>query len=370
MAKKYTSHGNFKVEDAQLYTVFGRTDRKKQIISQKSWLAILEIFIHQHSLESAYQIYQGLNFQINDLLLVEIDKCRRILETSDDFVISLEPQKLIVYPNGLKDIINLGTKIDLSQVSRETYQVLHHLLEQQQLEDDLDAITSFSTFTNVVELMDEIGLLSPAIGTIDWGDFRKKVPICHVVGFTRGVPIDRYYLGKFVTEIQEQVVGKVLEIGGAPGYHEFYNFSELPEYRLLDLEAGPSVDIVGDVHDPSVVEPESMDSIVIFNVLEHCYAPGDVVQNIHRWLKVGGKCFCLVPNAQRLHKAPADYWRPLPDGIAFLFKNFAKQKLYVYGNPMSVVASFFGIAVEEMVTEDLDAFHPNYPVITCIVAEK
>ncbi|MEA5625683.1 class I SAM-dependent methyltransferase [Nostoc sp. UHCC 0251] len=371
MASHYVTSSFLQVQNSKLYAVFGWSQRPKQMISSKLWLTILEIFVHEHDIEKAHNIYcskQGA--PIDEKLYLKIQNYYDSLKHSDNFVVSLLDKQINLYDSGFKGIVDLDPVIDLGVVSRETYQVLPLLFYKQQLEEDLDTVDSLKSFTQVVELMNDIGLLSPAIGAIDWGSFNRKNPICHACGFTRGTPIDRYYLSKFVEEIKDQVVGNVLEIGSVPKDREFYNFSDRPGYRVLNLEASPGVDIVGDAHDQSLIEPESYDSIIIFNVLEHCYAPWQVAQNIHSWLKVGGKCFCLVPNAQRLHDRPADYWRPLPDGLSLLFKNFARHKLYVYGNTKSVVAIFHGITVEEITKEDLDAFHPDYPVISCIVAEK
>jgi hypothetical protein len=46
--------------------------------------------------------------------------------------------------------------------------------------------------------------------------------------------------------------------------------------------------------------------VIIFNVLEHCYAPWMAGQNIYRWLKIGGKYFAMVPNAVIIHGTPVD----------------------------------------------------------------
>lgn len=67
---------------------------------------------------------------------------------------------------------------------------------------------------------------------------------------------------------------------------------------------------------------------------------------------------------------PKDYWRPLPDGMKQLFQDFSEYNLHIYGNPLTVLASFMGVAAEELSTEDLDDFHPDYPVSTCIAALK
>lgn len=196
------------------------------------------------------------------------------------------------------------------------------------------------------------------------------VPICHLFGLTRGTPIDHYYLNQFVEEIRGEIKGKILEIGGTPKDRDFYEVNAHDSYQVLNLEPGLGIDIVGDIHDPSVIETESVDSVIIFNVLEHCYAPWIAVQNIYRWLKIGGKYFAMVLNAVRIHGTPIDYWRPLPDGMKYLFKDFSKQKLYIYGNLITLIASYHGIATEELSSEEINNFNLDYPVTTCIVAEK
>ena len=78
----------------------------------------------------------------------------------------------------------------------------------------------------------------------------------------------------------------------------------------------------------------------------------------------------MVPSAQRLHDFPCDYWRPRPEGLQQFFQGYSQQQLYVYGNPLAVVASFMGIAAEELLAHELDDWHPYYPVATCLVATK
>ena len=215
-----------------------------------------------------------------------------------------------------------------------------------------------------------MGLLSPENNSLDWGNLKKPVPICHAFGLTRGTPIDRYYLSQFIEEIRGEIQGKILEIGGTPKDRDFYEVNYRDSYQVLNLEPGLGIDIVRDVHDPSVIESESVDSVIIFNVLEHCYAPRIAVQNIYKWLRIGGKCFVMVPNAVRIHRTPVDYWRPLPDGVKYLFKDFSEQKLYIYGNLITLIASYHGIATEELSLEEVNDCNPDYPVATCIVAEK
>ncbi|MEH2313098.1 MAG: methyltransferase domain-containing protein [Nostoc sp.] len=368
MPKQYVPNAFLKVEDSQLYAIFAWSQRTAEMIPSKSWLAILEIFIHEHSLDKAYQIFQKIQLEpIANKVIQELKKYEQLLQNA---LVFLADGSLTIFGKGFRSFIEKEMQYELGFLSRESYQVLLQLFSQYQLEDDLKSIENIEDFRKLVERLENLGLLSPATGSIDWGDLKKTVPICQAFGLTRGTPVDRYYLSKFLKEIQTQIGGNILEIGGTPKDKDFYQINPGTSYQILNLEPGPGVDIVGDVHDVSVIKPESFDSVIIFNVLEHCYAPWIAVENIHTWLKPGGKCFAMVPSAIRVHATPVDYWRPLPDAFAWMYKNFSQHKLYVYGNPSTVIASYHGIAVEELTSEELDAYHPDYPVATCILAEK
>lgn len=78
----------------------------------------------------------------------------------------------------------------------------------------------------------------------------------------------------------------------------------------------------------------------------------------------------MVPNAQRIHNDPRDYWRILPDGMESLFTIFLVRKMFVYGNPVTVTAAIMGIAAEELSEEELNFYNNEYPVATCIYAIK
>jgi SAM-dependent methyltransferase len=220
-----------------------------------------------------------------------------------------------------------------------------------------------------VKNLQEEGFLLPDVGAVNWGDLRRPQPLCQFFGFMRGTPIDRYYLDQFIKSIQKEVSGITLEIGGEKTNQELYGFKLTTEYRVLDLP-GWSDDIVGDATNPEAVSDNSFDSIIIFNVLEHCENPQAVVDNIYKWLKPGGRAFAMVPCTQRIHPTPRDYWRPMPDGLQVLFKAFHEKKVTTYGNITTVIASFHGIAVEELTTAEMDFTHPDYPVVACIVAQK
>ncbi|WP_341529138.1 methyltransferase domain-containing protein [Nostoc sp. UHCC 0302] len=369
MIKKfYVASAILTAKDSQIVAIFDSNHQKTQIIVNKSWLTILEIFIHEQSLEVAYQRFQEINCSLISKYL--LNQCIQARNNSNNFLVLLGNKTLKISQKELLNLRSADQKNDFSAISLETHQVLICLFHQEYLIADESKIYSFDDFSETVEYLATLGLLSPAVSTLDWGDLKRQFPLCHKFGFTRGTPIDRYYLDQFVNEIRHQVVGSVLEIGGTLLNKEIYQFFHATEYQTLDVVSRPGVTLVGDIHNSTIIIPESLDTILLFNVLEHCHNPWVVVQNIYNWLRVGGKCFCMVPSAQRLHNAPKDYWRPLPDGMKELFQDFSEHNLHIYGNPLTVLASFMGVAVQELSTQDLDDFHPDYPVATCIAALK
>jgi hypothetical protein len=361
MTKGYVASACLTTRHGQVAAVLDSKQQKTQIIDNSAWLTILELFIHERSVEAAYQQFQSIS--VPPPLFVEVLwQQRPALCNADTVLVQIADQSLQVMKNGVH--------LDLSAASRKTCQILTALFHQAHFGADASTIGNVDAFHQAVHHLVTVGLLSPACHTIDWGDLRRTSPFCQVFGLTRGTPIDRYYLGQFIRDIRPQVTGTVLEVGGVVRNRDLYQFEQATAYQTLDLADGPGVTLVGNVHDPATIRAASLDAVVIFNVLEHCQNPWVVVHNIYQWLRVTGKCFCMVPSAQRLHDFPRDYWRPLPDGMQQLFQDFSQQQLYVYGNPLTVVASFMGIAAEELSPHELDAWHPDYPVATCLVATK
>jgi len=227
----------------------------------------------------------------------------------------------------------------------------------------------YSAFSEKVRRLWNQGLLTVPFGQFDFGDFDRLSPACLDFGFSRGTPLDRYYLNKFVAESRDLVVGSVLEIGGQKGSHELYGFKNATSYVTMSIDSSDA-DITTDAHDASAALPESYDSIIIFNVLEHCRRPWVIASNIYSWLKPGGRVFVMIPNMQRIHEGPGDYWRILPEGLRSIFNQFNVEKLVTYGNLFTSIAALSGVSSEEIPTGDKDSLDTDYPTITCMTGSK
>lgn len=342
---------------------------------------VLEIFTHHHSVADAHRVYESTR-QMRAQYLTTLSHLLADMVSGQTAMLLIKQKVLVCASNELAKAFMLlsdghlgnqsGTNTsgirDLSTMSKNMPLVAAAL--EKELHPDVGEYPALSLeeFQSLAERLAAERLLTVPIGGIDFGDFKRAEPFCPQFGNLRGTAIDRYYLNKFVAEIRSEVKGVTLEIGGSKSNRELYKFTNTTSYLTMDLMEGE--DIVGDAHNPNAVDEASLDSIVLFNVLEHCERPWVVVDNLYRWLKPHGQVFCLVPNAQRLHRTPMDYWRIFPDALDSIFARFPQRKLYIYGNPLTTLAAYYGIASDELSAEDLDYYHENYPVANCIHAQK
>lgn len=367
MTKQYAPYIFLKIEDYQVYAVCGWSRSSPQLIPSQSWLAILQIFTYCHDLESAYAIFNQIRLSpISEETAQKIGQYQHLI--CNQALVLLREKDLTILEKDFNSFFD-KQQFSLNNFGENNPQLLIHLFSSCYLKNDLVEINQ-TAFNNTVLHLEKIGLLSPTVNSIDWGDLKRIAPFCQTFGFLRGKPIDRYYLDKFINEIKQEICGDILEIGATENARESYDLNSDSSYRVMNVCVWKGVDIVGDAHDTNNVEAESFDTILLFNVLEHCYAPWLVLENIHKWLKPGGKCFVSVPSAVRIHHIPQDYWRPLPDAFNWMLRNFSQWQVFTYGNAMTVVASYYGVSAEELTTEELDSYHSDYPVITCVSAKK
>lgn len=216
------------------------------------------------------------------------------------------------------------------------------------------------------------GLLVPRPAGTALTDALPRRPLCQLFGMQRGTPLDRYYLTRFVEDVRPAVTpaGHVLDVGGETANRIEYRLHGVRRYDALDVAGGPGVTVVGDAADPGTVAAGSVDTVLLFNMLEHTPQPRVVVDNVHAWLRPGGTCLAMVPAAQRLHDFPRDYGRPSPATLAGLFDGFAEVESRSYGNLATAIGSLAGLAAEEFDRETLDEQLPDYPVAVCLRARK
>lgn len=125
----------------------------------------------------------------------------------------------------------------------------------------------------------------------------------------------------------------VIDIGGGRGFIKelarYKKYFTNCGYKSLDFDPETKPDILADAHQLPF-KNNSIDAVICKAVLEHVQEPQKVIDEIHRILRSGGKCFVYVPFLYNYHGSGEkyrDYYRFTKDGIEYLFRKFSKIEI-------------------------------------------
>jgi SAM-dependent methyltransferase len=105
---------------------------------------------------------------------------------------------------------------------------------------------------------------------------------------------------------------------------------DVREYIGCDIQAGPGVDRIEDIHSLSLPD-ESVGTVVCFETLEHVADPIRAVQEMHRVLKPGGVLAISSVMFFPIHEHPWDFWRFTPEGFERLLEPFESRIVLSHG---------------------------------------
>lgn len=112
--------------------------------------------------------------------------------------------------------------------------------------------------------------------------------------------------------------GPVLELGAGYGGETSREMVERAglEYQTTDVCTGPGVDYVADFEADSCLSSfphRNFGTVLVLNVLEHVFAPIEVLDNSVKLTRPGGTVIVITPCMWPVHNYPRDYQRLLPD---------------------------------------------------------
>jgi SAM-dependent methyltransferase len=140
------------------------------------------------------------------------------------------------------------------------------------------------------------------------------------------VPVgEREAVTEFKARARELSAPRVLELGTLRSiaerctmHHDYV--PQAGEFLGTDIQAGPDVDIVADVHQlTEVVGRESFDIIISCSTFEHLKYPHLAAHEVMKALKVGGLLFIQTHQSFPIHAFPFDYFRFTREALAGLF---------------------------------------------------
>ena len=217
----------------------------------------------------------------------------------------------------------------------------------------------------------------PPVGRVHFGDLRRQSPICSDWGFSRGTPIDRYYLEQFVARHADDIRGRVLEIGTNEMTQRYGENRVIQSDVLHVADTEPPVTIVADLTKCDEVPAGVFDCIIATQTLQFIYDVHAVVRSLRRMLKTGGVVLATVPGISKI--SPEDmerwgqFWCFTSRSARLVFEEaFASDdvSIEVSGNVLAATAFLNGIAAEELTESELNYVDKSFETLVGIRAQK
>jgi SAM-dependent methyltransferase len=219
---------------------------------------------------------------------------------------------------------------------------------------------------------------------VDWrerrppklGDLRRLTPIDPNWGFERGMPIDRFYVERFLGAHAGDIRGRVLEIG-APDYTRRFGTGVERVDVLHAREGNPEATIVADLTDAPHVPSDAFDCAIVPQTLQYVYDVRAALATLERVLAPGGVLLATVPGITRISAIDDELWGEWWHYTARSARRLAEEafgegavRVETYGNVLAAAGFLYGLAASDLDEEELAATDPLYEVILGIRAVK
>jgi SAM-dependent methyltransferase len=146
----------------------------------------------------------------------------------------------------------------------------------------------------------------------------------------------------FRTIAAPSLTGKTLDVGGGLGPYRKYLSGV--SYFSIEINSLLGPDIVGSALELPVLT-NSIDALLMNDVLEHLPDPAAAIREAFRCLRPGGKVFATTPFLWNLHYEPHDYYRFTGYALRYLFEKEGFVAIRV--DPMGRVFSYLATRIAE-----------------------
>lgn len=219
---------------------------------------------------------------------------------------------------------------------------------------------------------------------IDMGSFQDIDCITRNFGFDRGLPVDRYYIGRFLEMNRALIHGEVLEVAErtyATTYGDKNVRSWILNYSSTDVVRDvEALTITGDLTNETSIPSLTFDCFICTQTLNSIFELNTAVTNIRRLLKPGGAALVTLPSLTQItsydNERWGDFWRFTPASARRLFSEVFCHEgdsvdVVEFGNLTAAITLLRGAAVEDLPeTTLLDKVDSDYPVLTAVVVRK
>jgi SAM-dependent methyltransferase len=210
---------------------------------------------------------------------------------------------------------------------------------------------------------------------VEWESLRSTRPLSNKWGLDRGVPIDRYYIHKFLRDHRSDIRGEVLEVK-EPVYTQVFG-SSVSRSHVVDIDTGnPKASTLADLGCVDSLPNSAFDCFVLTQTLHLVFEIQVAIENIFQALKPNGVVLATLPCVSRIDPASGtghDYWRFTGASAEKLFKStFGEHSVETatFGNVLTCSAFLHGLATSDLTRAELEFIDPEFPLVACVRAAK
>lgn len=217
----------------------------------------------------------------------------------------------------------------------------------------------------------------PPLGKVRFDNLRRLTPVGRNWGFDRGLPIDRYYIERFLAAYSVDIKGNVLEIGDNTYTRRFGGDRVTKSDVLHVTKDNPRVTYIVDLTRSDYLPSNAFDCVICTQTLQQIFDMKSAIRNVYGMLKPGGTVLVTFPGITKIDRDAmdkwGDYWRFTTRSARNLFEEvFLKENIEVkaFGNVLTSVAFLHGIAAEELNVEELEYNDDEYQLLITVRAVK
>jgi SAM-dependent methyltransferase len=211
------------------------------------------------------------------------------------------------------------------------------------------------------------------LGAVRFGDLRRLSPICNDFGWSRGTPIDRYYIDRFLAQNASDVRGHVLELDDAV-YARAFGQERVERIDVLSVEStNPRATIIGDLTQADTLPTEGFNCIILTQTLQYIFDLPAAIATLYRALKRGGILLITAPGVTPIEQSWPWYWTFTTATMCRLLEDrFGQDAVTVeaHGNVFTATAFLHGLAIEELRASEFNVDDKRYPLIVTARAIK
>ena len=215
------------------------------------------------------------------------------------------------------------------------------------------------------------------VGRIHFGSLRRVTPLSREFGYDRGLPIDRYYIERFLSANASDIHGHVLEIAD-DGYTRRFGGDRVIKSDVLHvMEGSPNATIVADLTCADHIPADTFDCVILTQTLQFIYDVPAALRTVRGILRPGGTVLATLPGISPISRYDMERW-----GCFWAFTSLSVRRLFeevfpataitteAYGNVLAASAFLYGLAAEELQRKELDSRDPDYELIIAVRAAK